>query len=1390
MKKFIYLGLFLLMAGTANSQTIIPPGDYHGADLIMATGQSLTGGHYSNVGRFVIPSGTQIPIVRNSGVVRISANEISIGGVLNGNFAGHSGGLQAPCAAPNNGNNGSGAGGGTGGYYGDTAHGNGGAGGGHGGNGGNSGNAKALPIPSPGGLAYGDITTSSIDMGSGGGSGANYAECQSIGGRGGAGGAGIHLESPNVTITGQVNARGENGFAGIRLTALNIFASGGAGSGGGVLITGAGTITGVIDVNGGIGGNSPNVGFSIGGGGGSGGRIKIFGNFSTAGAVLRANAGPAGTSITGAISQSQPGQAGTITIVNDAPTITTQAMEFSEFCAGAENISVNFTTAGSFGTANIFTAQLSNSAGSFATPLNVGTSATPGLIVATLPASLVTGSGYRVRVVSSDPVIIGSNNGSNITINGLPTATLSGSVSTCLGSPVNITIELTGESPWSGVYTDGTNNIPFTGTTSSLLVSASPPLTTQYALVSVSDANCNGTVSGTAIVTVEDVIAPVPDVAELPVLTAECSLTATPPTATDNCQGVVTGTTEDLISFTTQGTFTINWTFTDDHGNEATQQQTVVIDDTTVPVLTAPMTDVAAQCAVTISTTPTALDNCSGTITATTTDVLTYNEEGTYSIHWNFDDGNGNILETVQTVIIDDTEAPVLESPLTDLTAQCTLTISTPPVAIDNCAGTITATTEDPLLYSGQGTHIIHWKFDDGNGNILEATQTVIIDDTEAPALDLPLTDLTAQCGLTVSATPTATDNCSGTITATTSDPLTYDAQGTYSIAWKFDDGNGNILEATQTVIIDDTEAPVLDAPLAELSEQCGITISTAPTATDNCGSVITGITVDPLTYSEDGTFTIHWKFDDGKGNILEADQTVIIDDTQAPVPAITSLPDITGGCSATVSVVPVATDNCAGELQATTTDPLSYTVPGTYVITWTFDDDNGNTTQQIQNVIIEDDTAPVIPSVVFQISSGSTAGICGRVVEFEDPTPTDNCGVVRFERTDETGLESGDVFPPGITIVSYEAEDAAGHVTTASFSITIVNDTPIVSSVTGPTEAKPVNATITLTAQFVDDNAHTASINWGDGAVTDATLSQVSLTGQHRYSEAGTYSVVIALTDACGEVAEAAYTVVVIDQNAGHVTGAGLFNSPRDAYRNDRHVSCIGAFELNIKYKNGSSVPEGKTEFRLLASNLRFKSTSYEWLTITGNLAIYKGQGELNGEKGYSFLVSAIDAGKLVDNNTHQWNFIVDKFRIKIWNSAGVVIYDNQPGAADNADPTTSVLGVIIIHKGKKKDSAPDLRTVEPLAEEIITETKLSVFPNPFVDVITVQLDPKVEVNPTIQLFDNSGRPLYEKEHTYQETGTYSVNVGDAATKSGVYLLRINQGQRVEVIKVLGGTR
>ena len=81
---------------------------------------------------------------------------------------------------------------------------------------------------------------------------------------------------------------------------------------------------------------------------------------------------------------------------------------------------------------------------------------------------------------------------------------------------------------------------------------------------------------------------------------------------------------------------------------------------------------------------------------------------------------------------------------MADVTAECAVASITAPTATDNCAGTITGTTTDPLTYNTQGTHVINWSFDDGNGNVTNETQNVVISDVTGPVADVTtLADVT-----------------------------------------------------------------------------------------------------------------------------------------------------------------------------------------------------------------------------------------------------------------------------------------------------------------------------------------------------------------------------------------------------------------------------------------------------------------------------------------------------------------------------------------------------------------------------------------------------------------------------------------------------------------------
>lgn len=85
------------------------------------------------------------------------------------------------------------------------------------------------------------------------------------------------------------------------------------------------------------------------------------------------------------------------------------------FCPG-DSVLIPFTAEGGFNSGNVFTAQLSDEFGTFASPVNIGSASNKNEINSRIPLNANNGSGYKVRVVSSSPVIIGVSNLGGIVI--------------------------------------------------------------------------------------------------------------------------------------------------------------------------------------------------------------------------------------------------------------------------------------------------------------------------------------------------------------------------------------------------------------------------------------------------------------------------------------------------------------------------------------------------------------------------------------------------------------------------------------------------------------------------------------------------------------------------------------------------------------------------------------------------------------------------------------------------------------------------------------------------------------------------------------------------------------------------------------------------------------
>ncbi len=254
-------------------------------------------------------------------------------------------------------------------------------------------------------------------------------------------------------------------------------------------------------------------------------------------------------------------------------TITTgTSLTPTSWCEGnTTTLQVDFTSTGTFSPGNVYTAELSDAAGSFAAPTSIGTlnsTANSGIITAIVPGATPAGTGYRIRVVSDNPATVGSDNGSDIAINALPTVTQAAFSDVCSsGGAVN----LVGGSPSGGSYSGtGASGTQFDPAVSGL---GSFPLTYTYT-------DGNGC-TNSAIETITVIQGPTVTLSTFSdVCDTDAFFTLTggnPSNGTYSGPGVTGGVFDPSAAGV--GTHTITYTFTDGNGCDGTANETITVND-------------------------------------------------------------------------------------------------------------------------------------------------------------------------------------------------------------------------------------------------------------------------------------------------------------------------------------------------------------------------------------------------------------------------------------------------------------------------------------------------------------------------------------------------------------------------------------------------------------------------------------------------------------------------------------------------------------------------------------------------------------------------------------------------------------------------------------------
>lgn len=478
----------------------------------------------------------------------------------------------------------------------------------------------------------------------------------------------------------------------------------------------------------------------------------------------------------------------------------------------------------------------------------------------------------------------------------------------------------------------------------------------------------------------------------------------------------------------------------------------------------------------------------------------------------------------------------------------------------------------------------------------------------------------------------------------------------------------------------------------------------------------------DPtVTCTDDGTWTLTLTADDGTAPPVSDTASLTVNNV-APTVVLTGDSPVNEGQTKTYSfdttdpgvndTFTAGTPSCgtSGSYVAGSLVYSTSTGDGSFQCSFADDNPSGTAsdTTSVSITITDDDLAPGPGSKVVTVNNvAPTVTITGGPFTFDEsataertitytvtdpgtdtfPTQTTSCGPgAKVVGSDTFVAPNGSfkcVFADGPVAagsqVSVSFTDDDSGVGSDDEALTVVNVAPTISALAVSVAIVPVNTAVTATATYSDPGspeAFTCTFTWDDGGASSSSAgTATSCSSPRTFAAAGVYEVGVTVDDGDSGTASTTYQyVVVYDPSAGFVTGGGWIDSPYGAYRADPTLTGKGTFGFVSKYQKGATTPTGNTEFQFHAAGMNFKSTSYQWLVVSGAKAQYKGVGTVNGVAGYGFLLTATDS--LVNGGGNY-----DKFRIKIWLLGGDVIYDNGSTSSTSADEDfdTSSTGTVI---------------------------------------------------------------------------------------------------------------
>ncbi|WP_423818377.1 gliding motility-associated C-terminal domain-containing protein [Salinimicrobium sp. TIG7-5_MAKvit] len=587
--------------------------------------------------------------------------------------------------------------------------------------------------------------------------------------------------------------------------------------------------------------------------------------------------------------------------------------------------------------------------------------------------------------------------------------------------------------------------------------------------LTVTDINGNSE-TGTAIVTVEDNVAPVVAIQNITVqLDAEGNATITP-AMIDNGSADACGISEmsldnDTFDCSNVGENTVVLTVEDNNGNKTSSEAIVNVEDNVAPVVAIQNITVQLDAEGNATITPEDIDNGSSDacgISEMTLDnaIFDCSNVGENTVVLTVEDNNGNTTSSEAIVTVEDNVAPnvVTQNITVQLDAEGNATIT--PEDIDNGSTDACGISEMSLDIatfdcSNVGENTLTLTVEDNNGNKTPSEAIVTVEDNVAPvAVTQNITvQLDAEGNATI--TPAMIDNGSSDacgISEMTLDNAIFNCSnvGENTVVLTVEDNNGNTTSSEAIVTVEDNVAPnvVTQNITVQLDAEGNATITPAMIdngSLDACGISEMTLDIDTFDCSNVGENTVVLTVEDNNGNTSSSEAIVTVEDNVAPVVAIQHI-TVQLDAQGNATITPAMIDNGSADACGISDMSLDNAIfdcsnVGENTVVLTVEDNNGNTTSSEAIVTIEDNVAPVVvvKNITVQLDDDGKVNITtADVVE----SATYNCAVGSITLS-ETRFNCATGATKDVTVT---VTDVNGNITTSVATVTILDETaPVV---------------------------------------------------------------------------------------------------------------------------------------------------------------------------------------------------------------------------------------------------------------------------------------------------------------------------------------------------------